>query len=132
MHWGMVSKHGSGAAVTTAGEIFLQLDLKPVYVQYGNGKGFAARVDPSIDALCQPTKQQRVQDLGNGISIKNTQSGFYGNRKPRSYGNRGHLKNLSPSPDILCPYMPSPKIGREYQRVFTPSQYSQIEKKKGH
>lgn len=46
------------------------LDLKSINIQYGDGEGFIARVDPTVDALCQPTKQQRVQDLGNGISMK--------------------------------------------------------------
>lgn len=51
----------------------LNSNLKSIYVQYGDGKGLVAGVDPSIDALCQPTKQQRIQDLGNSISMKNTQ-----------------------------------------------------------
>lgn len=52
----------------------LQCDLKSINVQNGDGEGFAARVDPSVDALRQPTKQQRIQDLGNSISMKkNTQ-----------------------------------------------------------
>lgn len=119
---GGISQRSSHTSVTSVNEITVKLDLKSIYVQYGDGEGFTARVDPTIDALCQPTKQQRVQDLGNSVSMRNTQYGYYGNRKPRSYGNRGHLKNLSPSPDSFCPHMALPKIGREYQRAFTLSQ----------
>lgn len=59
--------------MTLLSETAVEHDLKSIYVQYGDGEGFVARVDPSVDALCQPTKQQRIQDLGNSISMKNTQ-----------------------------------------------------------
>lgn len=42
--------------------------LKPIYVQYGDGEGVLARVHLSIDPVCQPVEEQRVQDLGNSIS----------------------------------------------------------------
>lgn len=50
----------------------LKPDLKSIYVQYGDGEGFIARVDPTIDALRQPAEQQRVQDLGNSVSTRET------------------------------------------------------------
>lgn len=34
-----------------------QRDLESIYVQYGDGEGFVAGVDPSVDALRQPTEQ---------------------------------------------------------------------------
>lgn len=74
---------GEYSAVTLLNATVAERDLKSIYVQYGDGEGFVARVDPSVDALCQPTKQQRIQDLGNSISMKNTQYGFYGNKKTR-------------------------------------------------
>lgn len=60
------------SSVTPAGEKRLESNLKSIYVQYGDGEGFVARIYPTIDALRQPAEQQRVQDLGNGVSTRET------------------------------------------------------------
>lgn len=43
--------------------------LKSINIQDGDGGGVLVGIHLSIDPLCQPMKEQRVQDLGNCISI---------------------------------------------------------------
>lgn len=53
------------------------------------------------DHWCAPSASWTAASTGSWqrrLYRRNTQYGFYGNTKPRSYGNRGHLKNLSPQP----------------------------------